>query len=84
MIDPIARGERARQILDDEVFIEAFATVERDAIEAMIALPPGSGDLLIEYTARIRAVRDARQAIHSVMLTGKDTATRANRDRTFA
>lgn len=82
--DPIIRGDRARQILEDDLFIDAFAEVERRAIEDMLTVPWWRVRRLADHAARIRAIRDARAAIQSVMLNGSDTAKRGERGSFFA
>lgn len=82
--DPVARGVRAQQIMDDPLFIEAFDAVERQAIEDMLTVPWWRVRRLLDHAARVRAVRDARAAIHAVMLNGKDRAARSERNRAFA
>jgi hypothetical protein len=81
--DAVSRGVRARQILDDELFIEAFDAVERQAIEDMLSVPWWRIRRLADHAARIRAIRDARAAIHAVMMNGVDKEQREARSKSF-
>jgi hypothetical protein len=81
--DAVSRGARARQILDDEMFIEAFDAVERQAIEDMLSVPWWRIRRLADHAARIRAIRDARAAIHAVMMNGMDKEQREARSKSF-
>lgn len=83
MTDAVSRGVRARQILEDELFIEAFDAVERQAIEDMLSVPWWRIRRLSDHAARIRAIRDARAAIHAVMLNGLDKEQREARGKAF-
>lgn len=74
--DAKARGERARQIIQDDIFTEAWALVEQDAIEAMLKTPWWRVRRLLDHAARIRAIRDARSAIEAVMRNGRDAERR--------
>lgn len=78
------RSIRARQIIEDEVFIEACEAVERAAVEAMIALPFNDPQKISDYAARVQAVRNVRSAIQSIMLEGLDNATRDQTARGIA
>lgn len=82
--DAEIRGERARQILEDELFIEAFDAVERQAVEDMLSVPWWRIRRLADHAARIRAIRDARSAIRAVMLNGEDKAKASQRGGFFA
>ena len=79
-----ARAIRARQITEDELFIAAFDSVERDAIEDMLKVPWWNVKRLSAHGARIRAIRDARQAIETVMMDGPDLAARKERLKAIA
>jgi hypothetical protein len=81
--DNIARGIRAQQILEDELFIQAFDAVERQAIEDMLTVPWWRIRRLADHAARVRAIRDARAAIHAVMINGKDKEQRSERGKSF-
>lgn len=80
--DRASRAVRAKQITEDELFIEAFAQCERDAIEDMIGIWPPDRDKLVDRVAEIRAIRNARQAIEAVMRDGPDMAARKARLKT--
>lgn len=81
-IDRASRAIRARQIIEDELFVGAFATVERNAIEDMLVVPWWNVKRLSAHATRIRAIRDARQAIEAVMRDGPDMAARKARLKT--
>ena len=82
-VDRAARAIRAKQIVEDDLFIEAFAAVERDAIEDMLRTPWWRVRRLADHAARIRAIRDARQAIAAVMHDGPEMAARRARLKTI-
>lgn len=83
-IDRAARAGRAKQIIEDELFIAAFETVERDAVEDMLKVPWWNVKRLAAHAARIRAIRDARQAIEAVMRDGPDMSARNQRLKAIA
>lgn len=78
-IDRAARAGRAKQIIEDELFIAAFENVERDAIEDMLKVSWWNVKRLSAHAARIRAIRDARQAIEAAMMDGPEMAAREKR-----
>ena len=83
-IDRAARAIRAKQITEDELFIAAFERVERDAVEDMLKVSWWNVKRLSAHAARIRAIRDARQAIEAVMMDGPDMAARDRRLKAIA
>ena len=84
MIDAESRATRALQILEDPLFVEACDKIERAAIEDMLNVPWWRIRRLSDHCARIRAIRDARAELRSVMLTGTSAARRRERNLTVA
>lgn len=86
-MDDIARASRAiraKQIIEDELFIAAFEEVEREAVEDMLKVSWWNVKRLSAHAARIRAIRDARQAIEAAMMDGPDLAARKERLKAIA
>lgn len=81
--DEEARGEEARRILENEVYVEAWAAI-RDRIVAQLEsadLSPEKrqklNDLLVAHSA-------AQKYMRSVLTTGTMAAMEINRQRTLA
>lgn len=78
--DIATRAARAKQILEDELFVEAFETLERNLVDS-IANDPGAASVTT-LAARIAGLRDVRQHLRSIMLNGEDIAASEERRRT--
>lgn len=57
----ILRGARARQILDDPLFVEAFNGLEQGAIEALNACDVHNKDRLQTLTMSLQTIRAVRR-----------------------
>ncbi len=71
MTDAAIRGERARQLLEDTLLVEALDAIERDAVDSLAAARLSDGQALIEHAGRLQAVRLFRQELQSVVTTGR-------------
>lgn len=72
------RAMKARQILEDEVMIEALAAIESKAIRAALNVPPWHGRLgdrkrrrLLE---KVNMVKELRSELQAVITAGKQAA----------
>lgn len=75
------RGQRAKEILEDPIFVEAWEAVEREAIEALLAVPLDKASDLQAHQVRVLAVRGMRQELQTVIDNGVAATRRANRDQ---
>ena len=74
--EKIHRGNRARELLDDELLREAFAAIEGDAQDQLLAAGPLDDALRRAMADRINAIRNVKAALQSVLITGKTAALR--------
>ena len=74
--EKIIRGNRARELLNDEVMTGAYAMVEAQAIEELLAADPLNDALRCVMVERINALRNVKQALVSVVTTGRAAALR--------
>lgn len=72
------RAMKARQLLEDEVLIEALASIETKAMRAALAVPAWHGKLgdrkrrvLLE---KVNLVKELRSELQSVITAGKQAA----------
>lgn len=72
----IERGNRARQIIEDPLFIEAWEGLERGAIERLAAADANDTDTLRSLTMSLQTVRAVRRRMEVWMAQGKDAAER--------
>ena len=75
------RGQRAREIIEDPIFVEAWEAVERAAVEAMLAVPIDKASELQAHQGRVLAIRGMRQELQTVIENGLAATRRANRDQ---
>lgn len=75
----IARAERARQILADPVFIEAWEGLEAGAIERIAACDTTDTKKLQTLTMALQTVRAIRRRMEVWIAEGKDAAEREMR-----
>jgi hypothetical protein len=81
--DTRSRAARARMILEDEIFMDAIADIERRAIDDLVASQDATEDHLRYCAARVTAARELRRAIEAVMLNGHDDVNREERAKTI-
>lgn len=67
----IARGERARLILAEPLFIEAFEALERELTDAWANSPARDVDGRETLWLSLKLTKQVRQHLISVMETGK-------------
>ena len=66
----IARAEHARRILEDELFTEAFAAIERDAFAKWRNSSPEDTETRDAAYWELRALVSVRQKLRAVMSDG--------------
>lgn len=69
MNDIERKASRANELLNDEVMIEVFDSVEKNAIEAMITAK--SDDERREQSDRVRAIRAIRSELGAIITRAK-------------
>lgn len=74
--DKIILGNEAKQILSSHIVRDAFATIENDAMEKLIACPPEDDALRFRLAERVKVIRDLKQALQTVQNTGQITQQR--------
>lgn len=73
----IRRGEEARRILSEPLLLEAFATLERMALDGLVSAPV-EDDVLRRYLAeRIRLIRALRSELETAIAIGTQAAREA-------
>jgi len=75
--DERVRGERARQIIEDEVFKEAVEKTEDQLIDDLInidAFDPDAPTVALRGVMRIQALTFVLQNVKSVLVTGQIAA----------
>lgn len=73
----IRRGEEARRILSEPLLLEAFATLERMALDGLVSAPV-EDDVLRRYLAeRIRLIRALRSELETAIAIGTQAAKEA-------
>jgi len=79
----ITRGNNARRILDDAMYVEAYAAIEQRLVDLMASadLDDAKGTHLRHLLA---AHRKVRQYMEQVMIGGKLAAEQIERERTLA
>lgn len=70
-MDASTRAERARQILDDELFQEAIGDVEAAAVDELATADVADNQALVRGAAALQAARALRQRFVSHVTTGK-------------
>lgn len=71
MSDAAIRAARAQQLLDDDLFQEAFAAVEADAVNALAAARLADLATLQWQTALLQATRQVRGHIENMARSGR-------------
>ena len=70
MTEAAIQATQASQLLEDPLLVEAFAAVEREAIERLSRANVADHGDLLRHTAAIQAVRNVREQIQSYVTTG--------------
>lgn len=77
--EQVQRGEEAARLLDDPILKAAFRSLEDDAIEAIVAADVSNDEARLLNALRVKAIRDLRDAVRSVITTGKQAASAQQR-----
>ena len=75
--DERVRGERARQIIEDEIFKESVSRTQDQMIQDLInidAFDPDAPTMALRGVMRIQALSFVLQNVNSVMVTGQIAA----------
>lgn len=72
----IERGNRAQQLLDDPLFIEAWQGLEQGAIERLAAADANDTKTLQALTMSLQTIRAVRRRFEVWVAEGKDAAER--------
>lgn len=81
--EEIRRGRHARNVLDDEVYREAYEAV-RDRIVSQLSLAETVGDKRERLNSLLIALATVQRYLEQVMQTGKMAAEQIERDRKFS
>lgn len=81
--EEIRRGRHARNVLDDEVYREAYEAV-RDRIVSQLSLAETVGDKRERLNSLLVALATVQRYMEQVMQTGKMAAEQIERDRKFS
>lgn len=79
MTDEVARAVRAKQLLEDELFSEAWEGLERGAIERLAAADTNDTKTLQALTMSLQTVRAIRRRFEVWIAEGKEAAEREAR-----
>lgn len=80
--EEIRRGRHARNVLDDEVYREAYDAV-RDRIVSQLSLAETVGDKRERLNTLLVALATVQRYMEQVMQTGKMAAEQIERDKRF-
>lgn len=69
--EDINRGERARRILEDELFVEAVAQIERECFEAWKAASWKEADKREALYRQMKALGEVQTRLRAIMEGGK-------------
>lgn len=75
----IARAERARQIVEDPLFAQAWTGLEQGAVERLAACDTTDTRRLQALTMALQTVRAIRQRFEVWIAEGRDAAERQER-----
>lgn len=76
----VARGVSAKAMLDSALLNEAFDTIEAEIYEVFLAAAHDNDALRRSCQDRIAAIRDVRQQLKSLMITGEQAALHGGDD----
>lgn len=77
----ILRGNRARQILDDPLVVEAFQGIEKGAIERLAACDLNDQKRMQTLTMSLQSVRAFRHLFQIWIADGEDAARKAMQEQ---
>lgn len=69
--DKVARGERARAALENDVLAEAFQGVQLGYVEQLMNTPPSEGDTREYLHHRMAALQDVMLELHGYVQIGE-------------
>lgn len=81
--EEIRRGNRARNILGDEIYVEAYSSV-RERIVSQLSLAEVDADKRARLNNLLVALATVQRYMEQVMVGGKMAAEQIERDKTFA
>jgi hypothetical protein len=70
----LTRAEHAKRILEDPLVVEAFATIERDVMEAFFACPVRDAEGMRILQTDLRLARQFKGILQGAIERGKLTA----------
>lgn len=73
------KASQAQSLLDDPILAEAWDRAERDLYEALLSLPIESKELYADYIGQIKALRNVRANLKSLVFDGQEASVRARR-----
>lgn len=76
----IARGEQARQVIENELYKEAFGSVREGIIQAWEAAPQRDIEGQHELKLMLKLLTDVQKNIERVMTTGKMAKIQVERE----
>ncbi len=79
MTDITERAARARQITEDDLFIEAWQGIERGAIERLAMCDATDTTRLQTLTLALQSIRAVRNVFEAWVFQGKEAADREYR-----
>jgi hypothetical protein len=80
----VTRGQRALELLENELLIEAFTTIDENLTEAWKNLPDGQEGQLEKLWITQKLLKSLRGHIESVALTGKMASLTLEANRSIA
>lgn len=81
--EEVRRGNRARNLLGDEIYVEAYSAV-RDRIVAQLSLAEVEADKRARLNNLLVALATVQRYMEQVMVGGKMAAEQIERDKNFA
>lgn len=80
----IARGQKAKGILEDPMYREAVETVQKGIFDDFAAVDPSKPDDLLICRLRLKCLADVTRQLASVMNTGRLAEAQVEQERSFA
>lgn len=77
----IKRGERAGEVLNNELYIEAFAKVREGIIQSMAVSPLGDSETHNRLVIAMQLLNQIEKSLKDVMQTGKMAAIQTSDKR---
>lgn len=79
----LRRGEQARQVIENEIYVEAWQSVRDGIIQAWESAPIRDQDGQHELKLMLKLLTDVRRNIETAMTTGKLAAIQIERENLF-